>query len=335
MASQTQGSTPDAPPGTTAPTRTVPAPRTPPGQGTAPGTDGSGLSASPVTATQVVRARARATTSTADAARAGAVRPRTPTGGPGGPGPLDDLGSTDELDLTRDEPDDGLDAPPRRAPGAGPAHARPAAVPALTAGRGGAHRRRKALWPVVAVVAVVLVGQAGVTYYLRGRAQDTADRAVWARTAVLLPDEVQDVPRVRDDATARAEEAQAEQVRATTRGSMTVQVGTYSGTVGTDGDETVRTLNVMVARPGGPLDRSGRDTVRESYRQALAAVGGTLVDRDPGSLGGWMGCAGVGGTRTVCVAVDAAAVVVVTLNGTGTEVEDLAVAVREDVEVAL
>ena len=172
-------------------------------------------------------------------------------------------------------------------------------------------RGRRGRGVVAGVVAVALVGgaaYAAVTAVPRYLQRE--DRLVWERTTVRIPRTLAGLPRISTaSATVQAREAQTHLLGSGT-GQMISDLAVYGRSRGTR-------VAVVVARPQHPLEADERALVRSGFASAMEASGVVLTERDAGDLGGWFGCGVKEGRTTTCLAVDAGAVVSVTVTTTG------------------
>ena len=151
------------------------------------------------------------------------------------------------------------------------------------------------------------------------------DRDVWERTSVRIPRTLTGLPRITTaSATTQARDLQTHLLGNGT-GQMISDLAVYGRAKGTR-------VAVVVARPQHPLEADERDLVRAGFVAAMADSGVVLTERDPGELGGWFGCGVKAGRTTTCLAVDAGAVVSVTVTATGASAVTVAREARAAVE---
>jgi hypothetical protein len=197
---------------------------------------------------------------------------------------------------------------------------------------------RRGFWITMAVLGALMAAESITTFALAGHQVSREDRLVWQQTSLVLPASLLGVQRQQDPASTAQSAEQASNLLSDSAGNLSAQIGHYVGTVnqGPDGlgEPTVRKITVVAGRPKAPLTPADRSVIRSTYTSAMSKLGLTLASRDPGTLGGWMGCGALGPEQTLCLAVDAGSVITITLNGTGRTVEDQAVNVRDAVEVA-
>ncbi|WP_088281245.1 hypothetical protein [Kineosporia sp. A_224] len=187
-------------------------------------------------------------------------------------------------------------------------------------------RRRPGRVAVASVLAALLAGAVGygavvgVPRYL-----EHEDRVVWERTSVHVPRTVAGMTRITTaSATAQAKAAQTG-LLGSGAGQMITDLAVYGGRAGTR-------VVVVVGRPQHPLEADERELVLAGFARAVGASGVVLTERDPGELGGWFGCGVHNGRTTMCLAVDAGAVVSVTVTATGGSALTLAREARAAVE---
>lgn len=204
---------------------------------------------------------------------------------------------------------------------------RPLPAPPQDVTLGRRARRRPGRVAVASVLAALLAGAAGygavvgVPRYL-----EHEDRVVWERTSVHVPRTVAGMTRITTaSATAQAKAAQTG-LLGSGAGQMITDLAVYGGKAGTR-------VVVVVGRPQHPLEADERELVRAGFTRAVAESGVVLTERDPGELGGWFGCGVHKGRTTMCLAVDAGAVVSVTVTATGGSALTLAREARAAVEL--
>ena len=207
----------------------------------------------------------------------------------------------------------------------------PTAGPATAAGTGGVAlgrpaRRRPGRVAVAGLLAVLVVGGAALAAVSAvPRYLERTDRLVWERTTVRIPRTLAGLPRI----TTSSMTAQAEQVQTHLLGSGT---GQMISDLAVYGKARGARIAVVVARPQHPLEADERDIVRSTFTSAMEASGVVLTERDAGDLGGWFGCGVKAGRTTTCLAVDAGAVVSVTVTATGGSAVTVAREARAAVE---
>jgi hypothetical protein len=152
------------------------------------------------------------------------------------------------------------------------------------------------------------------------------DEATWASTRLVLPADAMGLPR----ASAASESAQAGSARS---GMLAAGTGQLITDVGVYGTKAGRRIIVVAGRPQHPLSEAERTLVRDGFSASLARSGVVLASRDPGPLGGWLGCGVRDGRSTVCLAVDAGAVISITLPTTGPTAIATAGALRSTIEL--
>ncbi len=189
-------------------------------------------------------------------------------------------------------------------------------------------RRRPSRVSVAAAFAVVLVlGGAAAAVAATPRYLAHRDRSLWAATSVRLPASAAGLPRItpagEDARTGAAQESAA----SGGSGQMITDLAVY-------GRRTGARAVVVVGRPQHPLTAEERELVRSAYASSVVGSASVvLTRREAGPLGGWFGCGVHVGRTTLCLAVDAGAVVSVTVTSTGPQAVQLARDVRAAVEL--
>jgi hypothetical protein len=187
-------------------------------------------------------------------------------------------------------------------------------------------RRRPGRLAVVATgLFTLLLAGTGAAVALTPRFLAHQDETQWASTRVELPREAAGLPRVTGAASAAQAKAARSRLLSAGASRLITELGVY-------GARTGPRAVVVAARPQEPLTAPERELVRAGFAAAVAKSDVVVTERDPGPLGGWFGCGVHQGRTTMCLAVDAGAVLSITVTTTGPGAVQTARDVRAAVE---
>jgi hypothetical protein len=152
-----------------------------------------------------------------------------------------------------------------------------------------------------------------------------ADGARYDSTTLQLPAEIGGLPQLTRDEITAEDNRSAPLLLTAARFPQETMVGVYARPSG------VR-MTVAVGRPAKPIPEADLNSLRDGFRNGISAAGGQVHELNPGRLGSWFGCAQLESGRTLCLALDAAAVISICVNSNAPSVISLARDARNDVE---
>lgn len=177
---------------------------------------------------------------------------------------------------------------------------------------------------MAAVALIVLVGTVGAVGLPRLMSTGGDEHAFEAVT-LTQPAEVAGLPRLSDAEVTAEDTRAAGQLVSAVRTPLTTQAAVYRGESG------VR-LTVITGRPATALKERELETLRTGFSIGMEVAGAPVRQLEPGLLGGWFGCGQTEYGITLCLAMDAAAIVSITVTGKDSSAIALAQAARQDVE---
>jgi hypothetical protein len=177
---------------------------------------------------------------------------------------------------------------------------------------------------MAAVALVVLIGTVGAVGLPRLMGTGGDEHALEAVT-LTQPAEAAGLPRLPDAEVTAEDRRAAEQLLSAVRTPLTTEAAVYTGESG------VR-LTVITGRPATALTDRELETLRTGFSIGMEAARAPVRQLDTGLLGGWFGCGQTEHGVTLCLAMDAGAIVSITVTEKGSSAIVLAQAARQDVE---
>lgn len=174
-----------------------------------------------------------------------------------------------------------------------------------------------------AVVVFAVAGAVAVPRFLAG--QDGAD--VYRRTALAEPAQIAGLTRSPDAGVTAEQTRSAQQLLSAVTTPVTTKVLVYGQAGG-----GVR-LAVGTARPSHPLSEQEQQSLRTGFETGMTQAQAPVSGLETGALGGWFGCGATPAGSTLCLSVDAGALVSITITQTGGTATDLAQSARRAVEL--
>jgi hypothetical protein len=177
---------------------------------------------------------------------------------------------------------------------------------------------------IAAVGLVILVGTVGAIGLPRLFSSGT-DEDTFKATSLTQPAEVSGLPRLPEAEVTTEDRRSAEQLLSAVRTPLTTQTAVYARPSG------VR-LTVVSGRPETALADRELDLLQTGFTSGMQSAAASMSELDPGALGGWFGCAQTEHGRTLCLAMDAGALVSITVTSKDPSAIALAQAARQSVE---
>jgi hypothetical protein len=181
-------------------------------------------------------------------------------------------------------------------------------------------------WPsaIVTVALLVLVGTVGAVGLPR-LLRAGADEEEFEATTLTRPAEVAGLPRLPDAEVTAEDKRAAEQLLSPVRTALATQVAVYARKTG------VR-LTVVAGRPATALTDRELEILRTGFSAGMESAKAPVSQLSSGPLGGWFGCGQVEHGATLCLAMDAGAIVSIAVTSDDPSAIALAQVAREAVE---
>lgn len=152
----------------------------------------------------------------------------------------------------------------------------------------------------------------------------SADSDLYHSTTVQLPSEIDGLPRLAGNKVTAEDNRSAPQLLTAARFPLETMVGVYARPAGAR-------LTVAAGRPAEPIPDADLGSIRDGFRDGITSAGGQVHEIDPGHLGGWFGCAQLDSGLTLCLALDATALVGISVTSNDPTAIPLAGAARNAV----